>query len=322
MCHNMYMLSRYIYNYESVISCTFHWMIISYDMQGDCNLDGRRFVIVLDSNCKELPHRIRYVGVPVHPGTKYNSEHPSARTVYTPQIIMPIPWHNTECPVCISSTHECGHEMSCGHIVGWECSMGWKKKCEKKGQKHTCPICRATQPFGNYYDAKGSSANNNGQIVSLRMSHSCGWCLCTVFSVSEPVHTNLTKTDILIIYDCLTNEWLDCFKESKYGKDFVMGIIEAIQFTESHTVRQLIESTVSRCGWCGTKVTKARCSQCKRAQYCSKECQTLHWPEHKTKCIRIKNETRKNKTQKVAELGSLQDCFTAEVAVCGLQPTA
>jgi len=38
------------------------------------------------------------------------------------------------------------------------------------------------------------------------------------------------------------------------------------------------------CRWCDT-TAKLRCGRCKRARYCSVECQTKHWPDHKRTCF-------------------------------------
>ncbi|KAI9024675.1 hypothetical protein DFJ74DRAFT_705418 [Hyaloraphidium curvatum] len=43
------------------------------------------------------------------------------------------------------------------------------------------------------------------------------------------------------------------------------------------------------CASCGKMSAKEggemkRCSRCRAAHYCSKECQTAHWPQHKTVC--------------------------------------
>jgi SET domain-containing protein len=43
------------------------------------------------------------------------------------------------------------------------------------------------------------------------------------------------------------------------------------------------------CLACGTRnlPANATCAKCKTARYCSKECQTKHWPTHKPICARI-----------------------------------
>jgi hypothetical protein len=47
-------------------------------------------------------------------------------------------------------------------------------------------------------------------------------------------------------------------------------------------------SVVSVCGFCGEKRAHLQCSSCKCVKYCSKNCQTEHWPEHKKECGKSK----------------------------------
>ena len=38
------------------------------------------------------------------------------------------------------------------------------------------------------------------------------------------------------------------------------------------------------CATCGASTARHRCGRCKHANYCSKDCQTAHWPAHKLLC--------------------------------------
>ncbi|KIM97223.1 hypothetical protein OIDMADRAFT_182606 [Oidiodendron maius Zn] len=46
------------------------------------------------------------------------------------------------------------------------------------------------------------------------------------------------------------------------------------------------DSEVDTCSVCGAK-SVSRCSRCKTVSYCSKPCQTSHWPLHKADCKRL-----------------------------------
>jgi hypothetical protein len=39
-----------------------------------------------------------------------------------------------------------------------------------------------------------------------------------------------------------------------------------------------------KCAFCDTQEKMPRCGRCRQVRYCSRECQTLDWPQHKTSC--------------------------------------
>lgn len=52
------------------------------------------------------------------------------------------------------------------------------------------------------------------------------------------------------------------------------------------------------CSYCGATGTKklSRCARCKKASYCSKECQVAAWPAHrKNECVKADTEARTNR---------------------------
>lgn len=70
---------------------------------------------------------------------------------------------------------------------------------------------------------------------------------------------------------------LDQLDYSKPFRDTVTSAMEA--------VRDGIKSgkNISLCANCGKKST-SRCGQCKKARYCSSECQKVHWKVHRSSC--------------------------------------
>ena len=48
--------------------------------------------------------------------------------------------------------------------------------------------------------------------------------------------------------------------------------------------KQQLSSNSNVCAQCHDPAPKQRCSRCKTARYCSRECQTKHWPRHKGRC--------------------------------------
>ena len=55
------------------------------------------------------------------------------------------------------------------------------------------------------------------------------------------------------------------------------------------------------CACCRVNGGTKRCGGCKQTYYCSRECQTKHWPSHKTKCKEIKKKNNKKKASKQNE---------------------
>lgn len=42
-----------------------------------------------------------------------------------------------------------------------------------------------------------------------------------------------------------------------------------------------------QCGTCGSAQAPSTCSQCRSEFYCTRDCQTSHWPIHKTSCFKL-----------------------------------
>lgn len=66
-----------------------------------------------------------------------------------------------------------------------------------------------------------------------------------------------------------------------------IGAVKA--FYNPDKIIQKLDMGAGSCDQCGEKaynknVILQRCSRCKEAMYCSKECQKAHWPTHKQVC--------------------------------------
>ena len=51
-----------------------------------------------------------------------------------------------------------------------------------------------------------------------------------------------------------------------------------------------VDSWWQACAACGSADATLRCSACKAARYCSKECQKAHWKGHKAVCKQLRAE--------------------------------
>lgn len=83
-------------------------------------------------------------------------------------------------------------------------------------------------------------------------------------------------------------ELIEAFKK-EHGRTPTDG--EMIQLKNLHAHLKFTNKTCAACGLkedetCFDKDKKLkRCSRCHKAYYCSKSCQTAHWPVHKLYCI-------------------------------------
>ena len=70
------------------------------------------------------------------------------------------------------------------------------------------------------------------------------------------------------------------------------------------------------CAVCNKEVARdyiKKCSKCRRALYCSKDCQVRHWKKHKSECEVLRNG-RKEKDPELPSIHDPQDRFTARTS--------
>ena len=76
-------------------------------------------------------------------------------------------------------------------------------------------------------------------------------------------------------------EILRCMEELGVGDDEMMRIRRAVERLERDIQRNI-------CAGCGKEggedAPLRKCSRCKTVYYCSRTCQKIHWPEHKSVC--------------------------------------
>jgi hypothetical protein len=68
--------------------------------------------------------------------------------------------------------------------------------------------------------------------------------------------------------------------------------VEIMNAFDAWTFEELLALRVHKgrqCSFCGTRATVDRvlqtCGRCKGAFYCDSKCQTMHWKDHKPKCV-------------------------------------
>lgn len=74
-------------------------------------------------------------------------------------------------------------------------------------------------------------------------------------------------------------------KISSFQYDYGGTRVHLVAGNVDATTEYLDRKTCSGCGCVAAKLSK--CARCELVAYCSKECQKMHWPEHKGDCKRV-----------------------------------
>ena len=80
-----------------------------------------------------------------------------------------------------------------------------------------------------------------------------------------------------------TNDFAKYCSSSKNDIEFLDNMFENIEVTKSDKPHASSKNVSGFCSVCSSKTTK-RCSKCKMAWYCCRECQVNDWNEHKLIC--------------------------------------
>jgi hypothetical protein len=96
---------------------------------------------------------------------------------------------------------------------------------------------------------------------------------------------NVVHTDDLVLCDVPYEDGDISFRY--YGHEEICFVIERSALRVDECNRTL--RSVNICGrlGCGVKLAPEakRCGRCRRIAYCSRECQKVHWSEHKKNCV-------------------------------------
>lgn len=98
--------------------------------------------------------------------------------------------------------------------------------------------------------------------------------------ISEIVLTICLRYEAMLQNLCGKEEYSKALRENLYTQEFHSTVDHNIKMT-----RKFLEYLDRACGACGKQGPWKRCSRCLQIYYCGVECQTSHWPTHKTNCI-------------------------------------
>ena len=93
-------------------------------------------------------------------------------------------------------------------------------------------------------------------------------------------------------YDLIASQQKDEFlgDTSKAWQKEAGRILETLDSDAAqHLFLNKRPTTDTICAQCRDPSPKQRCTRCKTSRYCSRECQTKHWPRHKSHCA-VKSE--------------------------------
>lgn len=220
------------------------------------DMDGLRWIgFVFEEGCVPPPEQIK--------------------RVWFPPAVAPRPSLHEYCPICMETTGvgDMAFEFECGHLICWECTRKWALRCPGR---MTCPTCRKEVSFfGDYYSTPC-------HIELLEVS---GFT-CALATECEVPHLNFESVDIEIVRDTKSGWYPDLYK-SEEARGPVEYIIQGLQAMAGYNllIDAISRNSVQRCGCCGALHPEARCARCRRVNYCSRQCQKIHWKTHKATCL-------------------------------------
>ena len=210
--------------------------------------------------------------------------------VHLPPKIVPIPWYNKECCVCLESSKygDESLEFACGHQICWGCTQilaATQSPMHSSRMAHLiCPLCRDEDlSCGDYFNC------GMGNIDLFEVYYTCHGAhhqnMCALASLSLPPHvTNAHTIQVETIWK-QEGGWQPPYDTLPPHQDMFTAAKRAFQTDYVKSISQIRNNLRKRCAVCGKVDATNRCSRCQVEIYCSRECQKIAWKHgHKAVC--------------------------------------
>ena len=111
----------------------------------------------------------------------------------------------------------------------------------------------------------------------------------------EKLHAYTVHHDVrTILINCGLAHYKDLIKRISESGEFslhpIQKILEEIAIREALVAtssNDYVPKSITLCANCKIKPAEKVCARCRAVSYCSKECQRMHWKEHKASCIPV-----------------------------------
>lgn len=169
--------------------------------------------------------------------------------------------------MCFEKTSGLAFKFNCSHICCWSCTQKWDASTPGV---MTCPSCRdSSLRKGDYF----CGAHRPVEVI-----HSSNQMM--LLACAHPIQhlPGLSSSDIEVVHE-LTGWWSTACKD----RALVLEMLSAVRRDHNELILDLGAVIRRVCAWCGV-ASLLQCSGCRALSYCSTNCQTKHWPLHKSLC--------------------------------------
>ncbi len=158
-------------------------------------------------------------------------------------------------------------EVKCARFRDWEIS-------------NQAPLVRLRTKTGGVYNKQTFAKENNLVMQLPGFTQIMDWVCDSTYLIFEFSVDQAAWTKILKRYSCYLVE------RPRMPKDFPVPVGEPKSTMDMILLEMARKKNlINPCVVCEKQNQHLLCSVCHTARYCSKECQLVHWPQHKFQCF-------------------------------------